>query len=518
MKDLKEISKYALTDLDEGLLAGMDDVLAAGDKYMDEETFKAWFMNDKCKMTKKKNGYVLRGNFKTKDIGESYNGPKIVAVYGNFSVSDTKLSNLEGLFTDDCMIEGTFTIENNDNLVSLKGCPISVNTLVIANNKSLIDIDIAPNVLVNAYISKNGRKFKETTLRSKMNVYKKIFCSVENKENLINESETINEAFKAPQLKLVADALKESSKNVSKSDLLRFNDLKNIQWDKIEASQISEYDMSDPKSMTAARGFVYKKENSNGMYILMNKGQVTAIIINKELVRFKWYYTYGSSLNRVTRYGSRTKMSNQDILDSIEASESFMYVDLKDMDYTYKIQTARREARQGAVAIERGYERTGKYDPNKWNVSDRIDSKQVRYYQDIADKNRARYQELANKIKAQKALTSGTFDKIKSRLDKAFSRYTTLLSKMYKEPDRFSTYDIDWLNDKFHKVTKMDKYSMRESGLFYAVERYFNYLINASKGSNYSNNSIYENIKILEKQIEAKLDEVEITLNKLEQR
>jgi hypothetical protein len=188
------------------------------------------------------------------------------------------------------------------------------------------------------------------------------------------------------------------------------------------------------------------------------------------------------------------------------------------MDYTYKIQTARREARVGAIAMDRGYERTGKYDPNRWNTSDKIDARQVRYYQDIADKNRARYRELATKIKAQKALTSGTFDKIKARLDKAFSRYTSLLSKMYKEPNKFNTYDIDWLNDKFHNVTKIDKYSVRETGLFYAVERYFNYLINASKGSNYSNNSIHENIKILEQQIEAKLDEVEVVLNKLEQR
>jgi hypothetical protein len=372
MKDLKEISKYALTDLDEGLLAGMDDVLAAGDKYMDEETFKAWFMNDKCKMTKKKNGYVLRGNFKTKDIGESYYGPKIVAVYGNFSVSDTKLRDLTGLFSDDCMIEGTFTIENNDSLVSLKGCPISVNTLVIANNKSLMDIDIAPNVLVNAYISKNGKKFKEGTLRSKMNVYKKIFCSFENDADLVNEA-FVNEAFKAPQLKLVADAIKASSKNVHPNDKMKFSDLKNIQWDKIEASQISEYDMSDPKSMTAARGFVYKKENSNGMYILMKNDQVTAIIINKELISFKDFYTYGVSVNRVGKY-SGSKVSNQDILDWISGAESFMYVDLKDMDYTYKIQTVRREARMGAVAMERGYERTGKYDPNRWNVSDRIDA------------------------------------------------------------------------------------------------------------------------------------------------
>ena len=212
MKDIKELGNYMLSDLSEGLLSGMDDVLADGDKYMDEEALKKWFVNDNCKITKKKNGYILRGSFKTKDIDTTYNGPKIVGVYGNFAISDTKLSSLEGVFSEDAMIEGTFTIENNDNLVSLKGCPISVGTLVIANNKKLKDIDVAPNVLVNAYISKNGRKFKETDLRTKMNVYKKIFCAVENEDELINESEMVNEAFKAPQLKLIADAIKRCTK------------------------------------------------------------------------------------------------------------------------------------------------------------------------------------------------------------------------------------------------------------------------------------------------------------------
>lgn len=519
MKDIKDVSKYALSDLAEGLLAGMEKTIEAGDKYMDEETFKAWFMNDKCKMTKKKNGYVLRGNFKTKDIGESYNGPKIVAVYGNFAVSNTKLSNLEGLFTDDCIVEGTFTIENNDDLVSLKGCPISVNTLVIANNKSLMDIDIAPNVLVNAYVSKNGKKFKETALRGKMNVYKKIFCSVENEENLINESETINEAFKAPQLKLIADALKESSKEVKDEyDKVKFNHLKNIRWDMIEASQISEYDMSDPKSMTAARGFVYKKENSNGMYILMKNDQVTGIIIDKELIRFKSFYTGGMSINRVSKYSGRSKMSNQDILDWIASSDIFMYVDLRGVEHTYNIQRDRREARSGAIALDRGYERTGKYDPNRWNVSDRIDAKQVRYYQNVADRNRARYKELVTKIKAQKALAMGNFEKIKTRLDKAFSRYTSLLLKVYKEPQKYSSYDIDWLNDKFHNMTRRDKWSMNESGLFYSIERYFNYLVNASQGSSYTRSSVAEDLKRLEEAIGSSLDSVEVMLNRLEQK
>ena len=59
MKDIKELGNYMLSDLSEGLLSGMDDVLAAGDRYMDEEALKKWFVNDNCKITKKKNNKLL---------------------------------------------------------------------------------------------------------------------------------------------------------------------------------------------------------------------------------------------------------------------------------------------------------------------------------------------------------------------------------------------------------------------------------------------------------------------------
>lgn len=515
MKTIKDVSKYMLSDLTEGLLAGMGSAFAEADKYVDEETFKPWMMNDKCKMTKKKNGYVLRGNFKTKDIKDAYYGPKIVAVYGNFSVSDTELSNLEGMFSDDCIIEGTFTIENNDNLVSLKGCPISVSTLVIANNKSLMDIDIAPNVMVNAYISKNGKKFKEEKLRGKMNVYKKIFCSAENEDDLVNEN-VINEAFKAPQLKLVADAIKDASKDVKRDERMHFNNLRNIAWDKIEASQISEYDKSDPKYMTHARGFVYKKTYF-GMYVLMKNDQVYAIILGKGLIQFKSITNYGVTTYRKTRVFNGVQLSNQDILDWIEGSDSFMFVDLKDTDTTYDLQQSRRAARSGAVAIERGYERTGK-PTSPWSYADKIDAKQIRYYQDIADQNRRRYKELATQIKAKKALNNGSFTNIKTRLDKVFARYTALLSKIYANPDKYSRWDIDWLNDKFFSYSS-GKYSTHERGLFKSIEDYMRFLIEASKGDVYTGGmSIQDKMKEYEAVIIRDIDSVEAKLNEIENR
>lgn len=495
----------------------MDAAFATADKFIDEDILKKWFVNDSCKITKKKNGYVLRGNFKTKDIDETYNGPKVVAVYGNFSISNTKLSSLEGLFSDDCMIEGTFTIENNDNLVSLKGCPISVSTLVIANNKNLKDIDIAPNVLVNAYVSKNGKKFKETQLRAKMNVYKKIFCSVENdgvEDVLINESEMINEAFKAPQLKLIADAIKRCTKSTtSRENRFTLERISAIAWDKIEASKISEYDNSDPKTLTIIRGFIYKK--ADGMFALMNKdGEVYAIIYQKEVYNLSPERNYRG----IDKYNSGYKASNQDLIDSISYADSFMFIDLKGEDLVWALRSDRRKAREGALVYRKGYERTGKAEYS-WS-QDVISDKNVRYYQEIADENRERYKTMLQQLKAKKALTSGNFDNIKKRLDDIFARYTKLLSKVYADPTKYSAWDLDWLNDKFYNVTKIDKYSMRESGLFRSIEVYFNFLIEASKGSAYMgrDNDVMKKIKDLEQVLIANIRAVELKLDEIEQK
>ena len=512
MKDLKELSNYILSDLSEGLLGDMDDVLDAGDKYVESEELKKFALNDKCKMTKKKNGYLLRGNFKMKDVGESYNGPKIVGVVGSFAVSDTKLSSLEGIFSDDAQVEGTFTIENNDNLVSLKGCPISVGTLVVANNKNLKDIDIAPNVLVNAYISKNGKKFKEEQLRGKMNVYKKIFCSVEAEETMINE-ELVNEAFKAPQLKLVVDAIKKATgTRTEKNDRFSLMRVTGIQWDKIEASRVSEFDNSDPKTITAIRGFVYK--HANGMFVLMNKeGNVYAIIRNKNVISLS--PTNGRAYG-VDRYTSGSKYSAQDVIEFVSNADTFMFIDLEGVQDVYRLRRDREIARDGAIALQRGYERTGKAGEYSWERSNIINAKQVRYYQDIADKNRDRYRAMVVQLKAKKAIMTGAFNNIKKRLDAVFARYTALLEKIYSKPEKYSSWDIEWLNDKFFR-SERGKYSTTEHGLFRAIEVYFGYLSDAAKGDRWATGSeVVNKIKDLEATLIKDIDQVEYKLNELE--
>lgn len=519
MKDLKH-SIYT-TDLVEGLLDDIEDTLVAGDDHINSETFNNWAVGAGNKVVKSKKGYTLKGDFKIKDI-DKYDGPAIKAIQGNLSISNTNLKDLQGLFTPDCIISGTFTVENNSKLTSLKGGPIQVNTLVLNNNKALTDLSLAPVVLINAYISRNGKKFKKEELAKQLQVYKHIFCSIEDDSNMIEES-LLLEAFKAPQLKLIADAIKAASKDTPKAMQMNFKDIYNIEWDKIEASQITEYEVNDPKCLTLARKYISGGgiNGISGMMALLDKdGAVTGIIKYKRFCRLKdrsnyWWH------NKLDKYSNFKDLNTTDLIDIIRQHDTVLFIRFNsegfDMEAAWQKSRSRVDARQGALALKRGYERTGKVDPSApWISSDAITTKQVRYYQDVADQNRERYQKLITRIKAQRAAMSNTFAGIKSRMDAAFKRYTELLAKILANPTKYESYDVSWLNDKFSEVYNSKKYGVRHTGLFVQISQYISYMIDISKGNNYGNKDIQANIKHYENEILKSLDDVERKLKELE--
>ena len=520
MKDLKH-SIYT-TDLVEGLLDDIEDTLVAGDDHLNNEMFNNWAVGAGNKVVKSKKGYTLKGDFIIKDIDE-YTGPAIKAVQGNLSISKTNLEDLQGMFTPDCIISGTFTLENNSKLTSLKGGPIQVNTLVLNNNKVLTDLSLAPVVLINAYISRNGKKFKKDELAKQLQVYKHIFCSIEDDSNMIEES-LLLEAFKAPQLKLIAKAIKDASKDTPRKMQMDFKDIYNIEWDKIEASQITEYEVEDPKCLTLARKYISGgtlTNNNIGLMALLDKdGEVAGIIKYKRFCRLKdrgsyWWH------DKLDKYSNFKDLNTTDLIDIIKKHDTVLFIRLNsdnyDMDGARKKHKNREDARQGAVALQRGYERTGKTNPDTpWALSDTINEKQVRYYQDIADQNRERYKKLLTQIKARRAAMSNTFAGIKSRMDAAFKRYTELLVKILANPSKYETWDLSWLNDKFSEMHNSKKYGITHTGLFVQLSQYISYMIDISKGNNYGNKDIQANIKHYEDEILKSLDAVERKLTELE--
>lgn len=514
MKDLREYSEY-LIDINEGIFADMEDTLTAGDNYVDSELIKSWFVNDHCKMFKTKQGYVLHGNFKMKDIGEHYEGPKIKNVKGNVAISNTKLTSLEGIFNADCEITGSLTIEDNDNLTSLKGCPLIVKgSLTITGNKSLKDIDCAPMVYINAYVSKNGKKFKKDELAKKINVYKHIFCSLD-EETPIMEGEMIYEAFKAPQLKIIADAIRDASKGQNDRDRrFKFSDIAHaVEWDKIDASRITEYETSDSKCATVARKYI-ASSNPGFMALMDADGDVYGLVSGKRFLRLKNRRDNWMGDKILSKHTLRNELTSTEMLDLVLHADTIMFIDLSGYNHNnyYQKRADRNNAQSGALAFRRGEERTGKDD----YYFNKIDAKNIRYYQKIADDNRERYKKELIKLKAQRAAMSNNFSQIKVRLDRAFDRYTTLLTKILQNPSKYDAWDFGYLNDKFARAYQPDRYNVQEKGLFQSIERYIKYMIDASKGSVYNKQNIQTQMQQLENQIIGDLDQVEVHLTKLE--
>ena len=513
------------TIIDEGLLDDTEKSMTTGDKLAAEDMFKSWVVGEKFKIARHKGGYSLKGDFKMQWDEDVYTGPKITDVNGNFTIANTKLASLEGIFTPDAEISGTFTIEDNPNLVTLIGCPIQVNSFTVTGNKQLMSIDYSPIVLNNAYISKNGRKMNKEKLSQTMNVYKNIFCSVE-PEEIITEAVAIYEAFKAPQLKVLADAIKRVSKDVSREDRFAFNDIMNIEWDKVDASQITEMDPQDKSCATELRAYCSAKKH--GIVIMLNKaGEALRIVIAKRVLPVHpSVMRYDSK--KLEKHSRAYDWSTTGIVDLLFDTyrneetkvDSVLFVNIAPSAHNvfYQKRAERARARVGAIAMERGRERTGKYDATSkvgYNYGG-IDTQNIRYYQKVADENRERYKKLITQLKAKRAAMSSTFMALKTRLDNAFNRYTNLLVKILQNPNKYQDYDVDWLNDKFQNSYKTSYGGHREVGLFVAIERYMTFMINSAKGENYNNVDITQKMSELEATITTRLDEVEKELTKLE--
>lgn len=529
MKNLLE------TLIEEGLLSDLEDNMKAGDDMADEYILKQWF-NGKCKLWKQRKGWLLVGNFKMNFEGEVYDGPKIKKVDGNLSIYKSGLVTLENIFADDAIITGTLTIEDNDNLISLRGLPTTINSVTIAGNKKLTDIDVMLNVNGNAYVSKNGKKFSKNELAKKMNVSKNIFCSVE-PYDVILESEALMEAFKAPQLKLIWDGIKAASKDVSKEERVSFNDITRLEWDKLDASNITELDAKDPKCEKLIRAYCQNKYD--GIIVTMNdKGEPLKIYRNKNVTVIHpklREYNFVSWQKKLTKRGVHNRSANtSSIIDSLSEWDNYTgsnneYTDFKvdsvlfieipeelRQDYYKKVQD-RREAKNGAVALMRGKERTGEYRNDKAGVNwsrDEIDYKQIRYFQDIANENRERYKQAIIKIRAEKAMMTDTFKTLKARIDKIFDRYTELLDKILKNPKKYFAYDVEYLNKKISYSSSSYRRYSEDSGLMQNLDSYARLIINASSGNGSSN--IKNEIKAIEQIISDKIVDVENELARLE--
>ena len=512
MKNLKEFAYSNIVDsLSEGLLDDIDSTLNAADQYMDEQKLTEWSKNSRtpAHWWKKKVGFTVQGDFVISGIDtKTYIGPVFRLIKGNVTISNTQLENLEGIFMDGCVINGTLCIEDNPNLTSLKGCPAEVQTMIIADNKNLKDIDELPQVNLNLYAMRNGKKFNKEKLAEKFVVGKRINCSVEDTADMIAES-IVNESFKIPQLAAFMDAVNKinTKDRDRKAKLTLF--LQNVAWDKVSNSHVSEYDAHNPEATKAARLYITRKRT--GFILLMDsEGQCIGMINGK-----KYYDLTPPTYSHTGWYREKDKWSSwgyeakvDDLLRNISRyADTIVTVDITGVEATYDLHRARIDARKDAIAYDRGFERK----------NDKVNAKQVRYYQDIADTNRERYKKMLQIIKANRAVQSNKFDRIKARVDKCFDRYTALISKILSNPTKFNNYDLEWLTEKFTSF-RSSKYSCSEYGLMHTFEKYVRFMLDAQKGNAYISNrdGLADQIKQYEDQIEYDLMTVENKLAELE--
>lgn len=510
MKNLKEFAYNNIVDsIAEGLLDDIDSTLNAADQYMDEQKLAEWSKNSRTPphWWKKKVGFTVQGDFEISGIDtKEYIGPMFRLVKGNVTISNTQLENLEGIFMDGCVINGTLCIEDNPNLTSLKGCPVEVQTMIIADNKNLKDIDELPQVNLNLYAMRNGKKFNKEKLAEKFVVGKRINCSVEDTADIIAES-IINESFKIPQLAAFVDAVNRlSTKDRDrKAKLTAF--LQDVAWDKVSNSHVSEYDAHSSEAAKAARLYITHKRR--GFILLMDPEGICV-----GMIRGKSYYdltapSYSGWFREKDKWSSWSYEAKvDDLLYNIDKyADTIVTVDVDDIESTYELKQARVNARNGATAYDRGFERS----------NSQVNAKQVRYYQDIADKNRERYKKMLQMIKANRAVQSNKFDSIKARVDKCFDRYTALISKMLKNPTKFSNYDLEWLTEKFTSF-RSSKYGYSQAGLMTSFEKYVRFMLEAQKGKAYisSGGGMADQIKQYEEKMEADLLAVESKLAELE--
>lgn len=510
MKNLKEFAYNNIVDsIAEGLLDDIDSTLNAADQYMDEQKLAEWSKNSRtpAHWWKKKVGFTVQGDFEISGIDtKEYIGPTFRLVKGNVTISNTQLENLEGIFMDGCVINGTLCIENNPNLTSLKGCPVEVQTMIIADNKNLKDIDELPEVKLNLYAMRNGKKFNKEKLAEKFVVGKRINCSVEDTADMIDES-IINESFKIPQLAAFVDAVNRLSTKDRERKVKLTALIHDAAWDKVSNSHVSEYDAHSSEAVKAARLYITNKRR--GFILLMDpEGNCVGMI------RGKQYYDL-TAPSYSGWYREKDKWSNwsyeakvDSLLYNIDKyADTIVTVDLNGVETTYELKQARVDARKGATAYDRGFERS----------NDKVNAKQVRYYQDIADKNRERYHKMLQMIKANRAVQSNKFDNIKARVDNCFDRYTALISKMLKNPTKFSNYDLEWLTEKFASF-RSSKYGYSTSGLMHTFEKYVKFMLEAQKGNAYVTNrgGMADQIKQYEEKMESDLLAVESKLSELE--
>jgi hypothetical protein len=289
-----------------------------------------------------------------------------------------------------------------------------------------------------------------------------------------------------------------------------------VELDKVKSSQVHVYDLTDDDDCVKAirdAKLLFQMKRSGFMYTIDYSGEINHLIIGKRVLDL--YYSISNY-----DYGSDTRVDA--IEQMIRSCSTLVIVDVTGMRPGYEIRGERRDNQKDAIALKRGKERSGKITGKSWlDKYSKIDEKNIRYFQDIADQNRERYKNMLAKIKAERVAKSNNFDKFKNQIDKLFQRYTALLSKILKDPSKYNSYEIEFIHDRFNdaSIGGHGKYKyITETGLFNAIENYMGLIINSSKGTltPYERSNFENKIKEYEEYLQRNIDIVDKKILEIE--
>lgn len=495
MKSLKEIIESLFdTQVKDGISKVVDKDLSENFLSKCKGNFKSTYLKD--------GSVKIDGKLIISDISGEGIYLKCKEFKGQLIIENCpNLKTFEGSFlSNTAVFKGSITINQCPSLESLSGLPSIIDgNLSITNCKKLKDIEPIKSVFGNLFWNRNGKKLTSEEILKKVNVLKKVFCSVEDEYSNINEN--INESLNNQWVQLLADQLKKYTyKEYYYDDKERHLTLDNLfkkyalssQFsgrflDKITNEDVDVYDMSSEKDKKELSKFFYNTYSARNA----NAGDLGDLILvfNEDLGEF------------VECYGNTTGKKGQ-FITCVKIPSSKTSGKILNPGYWTKSDTRDELLRYGigylVIVIKTGKE-TGSGD--RWKLQDErrlsregmITPGDVEQYKKIAAANIKRYKEIIAKNKINKKSESGEYEKISDEFEKIMLRVIKLTRMIAKNPQGYQKYDVDsflqWVKDE-KRSNPNYRYGRRggsayfgEYGLMYMFNSYISsYMVCFGKG------------------------------------
>ena len=473
MKHLKDIIVESFFDGEEDLMKDMDNI--AIETWLKENTTGGYKYQRLKTGDWKINGTLIIKGF----TGEEIPIKNIVSVInGGITIEKCpNLTTLDGLFASKCTFDGDLNIANCPKLESIGVLPGKVEGAVnISNNQRLKNIDNLPYLVNgNVYLIKNGKKFKEETLRNSLYAHN-IFCSCEEDEANVNE-DIIEEAFTSAHLSLLNKQLNKSGlsfnnlfvKKVytgqSPTDMNRMK----IDWKDIDSSNIKEFSKVDATALKAIRSVISSK-TGRGIVLLTDwKGNYTGVMTSDK------------------RYC---------LLYSEDSFDSHRLFDWRNCKTEYLIATAERA--DGCVVISWDTQKSSDYRALRQQREQSQDGRLLNtpeQYKKIAKENLERYKQMAAQLKIKK---NSVFNKIDNGVEDILIRMMKANRDAHLKPETFkgygnhSIYDLQYLNECIYDKKYYVGYSRKHgneyrgsNGLLYFYDEYTKAYVRLANGEAY---------------------------------